>query len=160
MAPPLPTTSIGNIFWSAVAHYDMSDGEIEVSKLVNLLQQSFAEIDDKFIREMGGEEGFETISKWFMRMGELYSSKPYSYGFTSWRNMGLNEVDFGWGKPSWVSLAGPENSVLKNVVVLKEAILGDGIEAWIMLDEDEMNILENDQQFLAFASHNPTIHLG
>lgn len=95
-----------------------------------------------------------------MRMGELYSSKPYSYGFTSWRNMGLNEVDFGWGKPSWVSLAGPENSVLKNVVVLKEAILGDGIEAWIMLDEDEMNILENDQQFLAFASHNPTIHLG
>lgn len=75
--------------------------------------------------------------------------------------MALNDVDFGWGKPSWVSFAGPENSMLKNVVVLKEAILGGGgIEAWIMLDEDEMNILENDQQFLAFASLNPTIHLA
>ncbi|KAL0547293.1 hypothetical protein IC582_017223 [Cucumis melo] len=161
MAPPLPPTSMGNIFWSAVAHYDSMDAEIELSKLVNLLRQSFAEIDDKFIQEMEGEEGFQTISKWFMRMQELYSSKPYSYGFTSWRNMGLNEIDFGWGRrPSWVSLAGPENSVLKNIVVLKEDTLGDGIEAWIMLDEDEMNILENDQQFLAFASHNPTIYLG
>ncbi|XP_022955993.1 salutaridinol 7-O-acetyltransferase-like [Cucurbita moschata] len=160
MAPPLPATSIGNIFWSAVAHYDTPKAEIELSELVDLVQRSVAEIDEGFIREMAGEEGFEGISRWFMRMKELYTSKPYSYGFTSWRNMGLNEVDFGWGKASWVSVAGPENSVLKNVVVLKEGILGDGIEAWIMLDEDEMNILENDQQFLAFASFNPTIILA
>lgn len=161
MAPPLPPTSMGNILWSAVAHYDSTDDvEIELSKLVNLLWESFTEIDNKFIQEMEGEEGFQTISKWFMRMQELYSSKPYAYGFTSWRNMGLNDIDFGWGRPSWVSFAGPENSVLKNIVVLKEDNLGDGIEAWIMLDEDEMNILENDQQFLAFASYNPTIYLG
>lgn len=160
MAPPLPATSIGNIFWSAVAQYDSPKGDIELSELVDLLRRSFAEIDDKFIQKMAGEEGFEAISNWHMKMQELYSSRPYSYGFTSWLNMGLNDVDFGWGKPSWVSFAGPENSVLKNVVVLKEDILGDGIEAWIMLDEDEMNILENDQQFLAFASLNPTIHLA
>ena len=159
MVPPLPATSIGNIFWSAVAHYDTPKAEIELSELVDLVQRSVAEIDEGFVREMAGEEGFEGISRWLMRMKEVYCSKPYAYGFTSWRNMGLNEVDFGWGKASWVSVAGPENSVLKNVVVLKEGILGDGIEAWIMLDEDEMNILENDQQFLAFASFNPTIIL-
>ncbi|XP_022145192.1 vinorine synthase-like [Momordica charantia] len=160
MAPPLPPTSMGNLFWSAVAYYDSSNTDIELRELVSLLRRSFVDIDDKFIEKMAGEDGFQAISNWFIRMQELFSSKPYAYGFTSWRNLGLNDVDFGWGKPSWVSFAGPENSVLRNIVVLKEAILGDGIEAWILLDEDEMNILENDQQFLAFASLNPIIHLA
>ncbi|GAB4858716.1 hypothetical protein Ancab_010190 [Ancistrocladus abbreviatus] len=71
---------------------------------------------------------------------------------TSWCKLGMSEVDFGWGKPIWVCLWGePPAPDQRNVFKLKEIEGGKGIEAWLVLDEQEMATLEGNQDFLEFA---------
>ncbi|MCD7447993.1 hypothetical protein HAX54_036813 [Datura stramonium] len=57
-------------------------------------------------------------------------------------------IDFGWGKPSWVS------SVSKNYegISLIDTKSGDGIEAWIGLKEKDMADFERDPDILSFTS--------
>ncbi|TYK16965.1 salutaridinol 7-O-acetyltransferase-like [Cucumis melo var. makuwa] len=72
----------------------------------------------------------------------------------------LNEVDFGWGKPLWSAIAGDPNEMMGNIIVLVDNVLDDGsTEAWILLDEKEMQLLEQIPQFLEFALLNPSINL-
>ena len=76
--------------------------------------------------------------------------------------MGLNEVDFRWGKPVWVSQVGAK---YLSLTCSNSAMLLDGtdaagvnnIELWLILDHREMAVLETDPEFLAFASPNPPI---
>jgi shikimate O-hydroxycinnamoyltransferase len=75
--------------------------------------------------------------------------------FTSWCNFGLYDIDFGWGKPIWVSLVGSNSNstdVLSNLVLLMDTRSGDGIEAWVLLDKEDMIVLGQDKELLAFAS--------
>ncbi|KAL7117680.1 hypothetical protein ACP275_03G088000 [Erythranthe tilingii] len=66
---------------------------------------------------------------------------------TSWCNLGLYDVDFGWGKPVWVTSV--------DASILVDMRYGDGIEAWVTLDEQQMDILENNQEIATFAFLNP-----
>ncbi|KAI3913880.1 hypothetical protein MKW92_051665 [Papaver armeniacum] len=56
---------------------------------------------------------------------------------TSWCNLGFYEIDFGWGKPIWVTT----DATLfphKNNFVMNDTICGEGIEVWVNLVEDDM----------------------
>ncbi|KAK1368091.1 hypothetical protein POM88_034183 [Heracleum sosnowskyi] len=55
--------------------------------------------------------------------------------FTSWCKFPFYEADFGWGNPVWVSVA---NVPLRNTVVLIDDKSGGEIEAWVNLDENDM----------------------
>jgi shikimate O-hydroxycinnamoyltransferase len=50
---------------------------------------------------------------------------------------------------------GKVGPAFRNLTVLIETKDGNGIEAWVTLDEERMAILERDPEFLAFASPNP-----
>ena len=76
---------------------------------------------------------------------------PEIFGFTSWLTFGFDEIDFGWGKPIWVGLRG-EGGSGRNLIVLQNTTSGNGIEAWVTLYENIMSILEQDPEFLAFAT--------
>ncbi|KAG6582063.1 Salutaridinol 7-O-acetyltransferase, partial [Cucurbita argyrosperma subsp. sororia] len=159
MKPALPEVSVGNIMWGAVAHSSAME-RLELRALVGLLRQSFEEINKDYIERMliGSDKGFEAVLKF---VGEMNKWGMSNYYFcTSWRNMKLNEVDFGWGRPAWIAIAGDTNELMANVIVLVDGVMGDGIEAWILLDEKEMEILEQNPQFLEFALLNPSIHLS
>ncbi|KAM7505165.1 hypothetical protein LguiB_004069 [Lonicera macranthoides] len=54
--------------------------------------------------------------------------------------MGFNEVNFGWGKPVWVSQKGSNNimSAYKSGATLMEGDTPDKIELWLILDHREM----------------------
>ena len=58
-------------------------------------------------------------------------------------------ADFGWGEPAWVSSAA---RCFKNIVGYMDNKKGDGLEAYICLDPEEMAKLEADKEFLAFVS--------
>lgn len=45
----------------------------------------------------------------------------------------------------------------ENTIVLMDARDGDGIEAWLMLREDDMVLVESNEELLAFAALNPSI---
>ncbi|XP_060967206.1 stemmadenine O-acetyltransferase [Cannabis sativa] len=155
--PYLPENSIGNLVWMGVAK---SDGvEVDQTQLVSLVRESTARIDDDFVkRMMRGEEGKFWMMKWVDEIGELGCSEGVDYmGVSSWCRIGFYEADFGWGRPIWVSsfcLSG--YSMVISLVILVDTRSGDGIEAWVSLDEDDMAIVECNTQLLQLAQVDPS----
>ncbi|KAF5208118.1 Vinorine synthase-like [Thalictrum thalictroides] len=78
-----------------------------------------------------------------------------AYIFTSWCRFPYYETDFGWGNPIWVTSI---NLILNNTVTLMDTKTGEGIEAWVTLDELDMARFECEQELLAFASANPSAY--
>ncbi|PWA86742.1 Chloramphenicol acetyltransferase-like domain-containing protein [Artemisia annua] len=91
-------------------------------------------------------------------MGEIGSVGPIdNYSFTSWCNMGFYDIDFVWGKPSWITgLVGDGAPVFMNLVTLMDTKSDGGIEAWVNLDQGDMENLQGSQELLAYASVDPS----
>ncbi|XP_076951782.1 epi-neemfruitin B 7-O-acetyltransferse L7AT-like [Bidens hawaiensis] len=105
-----------------------------------------------------GDEWYVAMQKLLQQMGEIGSVGPTEYYiFTSWCKMGFNDIDFGWGKPSWVSgLIGKGFKGFFNLVTLMDTKCGEGVEAWVTLDEEELKILQCNPELLAYASVDPS----
>ncbi|KAK3414563.1 hypothetical protein EUGRSUZ_H00427 [Eucalyptus grandis] len=150
--PPLPEQSIGNIAWRAFATYENTRPEVELRDLVESVRKSLAEINVDHVKKIRGDGAFEGISKWLEEAGRIYTKmRQECYTFVSWYRMGFYDVDFGWGRPGWVSVQNFGDDAFKNVVIMMDTPSGNGIEALIALEEQEMSILEQDQEFLASA---------
>ncbi|KAE8057372.1 hypothetical protein FH972_014073 [Carpinus fangiana] len=131
--PPFSESSMGNLVWTTCA----AEEEIE-------LPDTHCELLKAKVRECASAA----------------SSSGINYiAFTSWCNFGHCDIDFAWGKPMWVSsigLSGDSEGVLSNLGVLMDTISGDGIEAWALLDKEDMDALGQDKELLAFASLDPS----
>nr|XP_043631542.1 stemmadenine O-acetyltransferase-like [Erigeron canadensis] len=158
LGPTLSKHSICNLIWIANAVCPDSH-ETTLDGLANKVRESISKIDVEFVNKAQGDEGYIAIMKSLQEMGQVASKGPIdNYSFTSWCNMGFYEIDFGWGKPSWVTgLVGDGVPVFMNLVSLMDAKSGDGgIEAWLNLDEIDMKILQGNQELLAYASLDPS----
>ncbi|XP_038891571.1 stemmadenine O-acetyltransferase-like [Benincasa hispida] len=156
--PPLSENNIGNIYWRSCAYFkSLSNKDTHLTDLQTILRQSISEINNKnFIQQAITSQ--TTLLSSLRRLHRHYAKCSESYLFTSWRNMGFNEVNFGWGKPVWVAAGGNVfDSITRNLVILMDTMVGNGLEAWVVLDDETMNLLENDYEFLQFASPNPSI---
>ncbi|MDV3146735.1 MAG: acyltransferase [Sweet potato little leaf phytoplasma] len=159
--PTLSNHEVGNIYWRSPAYYEASETTTKLADLEIILRQSLSEIDNDFLQKAIGDDGFETLLSSFQELHKLYEKSSDSYLFTSCRNMGFKEVNFGWGKPIWNACGAKTlDSILKNIIILVDTAIGEGIEAWIVLDDETMRLLENDHEFLSFASPNPRIKLA
>ena len=76
------------------------------------------------------------------------------YTISSWCKFPLYEADFGWGKPTWVTVG--DLFQFPNIIILTDTRDGDGIEAWVSLTEEDMAIFETNQELLTFGSLNPS----
>ncbi|KAG6388511.1 hypothetical protein SASPL_149939 [Salvia splendens] len=81
--------------------------------------------------------------------------------FTSWSNIGLSEVNFGWGKPVWMSGYIPQYSeyetlVGSNVVILLDLESG-GIEASAILNKKYVAGFEKNDHICKYARFNPSV---
>ncbi|XP_038711801.1 stemmadenine O-acetyltransferase-like [Tripterygium wilfordii] len=156
--PPLPDYSIGNIIWRSIAYYDqvtMQDKNLPC--LVDLLRKSKEVIDSDYLQNLQGEEGYKQISNLLDDEGEIYSKSGIVYVFSSLVNMGFYEVDFGWGRPMWVTVGPIMQGELKNVVYQMESRSGGGMEIWVILNKRAMAILEHDPEIIQYATLNPDI---
>ena len=112
---------------------------------------------DSDVRILQGHEGFTTRIKYlYQKAAAMVFKNPEIFGFTCWFMFGFDEIDFGWGKPIWVGLMG-EGGSCRTLIVLQNTTSGNGIEAWVTLDENIMSILEQDPEFLAFATLSPSV---
>lgn len=146
MNPPLPPHSFGNIWWFATAIVP-TDGEQDFPSLVGKIRNSIEEIDSDYIKTL---QDAEKSMREKMKMAQMvYSGEVEMLSFTSWCNFALYQADFGWGKPMWVCSPGRP---YKNVVLLVNTSDGEGVEAWVNLEENDMAIFETDSQLLSFAS--------
>ncbi|WRX22754.1 hypothetical protein QQP08_015241 [Theobroma cacao] len=106
----------------------------------------------------GDQSGLEGIIEYLNFVEICLKQNTVLMGFTNWLDFGFDKVDFGWGKPVWNGISGTAGSCTRDFTILQKASWSNGgIEAWITLSENEMEILGNDPEFLAFASPNPSI---
>ncbi|XP_052208739.1 stemmadenine O-acetyltransferase-like [Diospyros lotus] len=158
MVPPAPELSMGNIFWLATATQRDGAG---LEEMVGSVREAVGKLDREYAQKMRGEEGFHQICKLMEERDELYAKeKPEVYMVSDLRSFRFSELDFGWGKPTWVSNSwGFSSPVFVNGVFLGESHEGGGIEAWVHLEGDEMRVFEHDPELLSFAKLNPGIPL-
>nr|XP_043625470.1 BAHD acyltransferase At5g47980-like [Erigeron canadensis] len=141
---------------NAVCHPDSN--ETTLYGLASKVRESISKVDVEFVNKAQGNKGYIVMMKSLQEIGQVGSKGPIdNYNFTSWCNMGFYEIDFGWGKPSWeTGLVGDGIPVFMNLVTLMDTKSGGGIEAWLILDEKEMKILQCNQELLAYASLDPS----
>ncbi|KAL0535319.1 hypothetical protein IC582_029648 [Cucumis melo] len=146
MNPPLPPHSFGNICWSATAEVPIDEKQ-HFPFLVGKIREAIKEIDDEYTKTL---QDTEKSMRAKMKMGErVYSGEVEMVCFTSWCTFPVYETDFGWGKPTWVCTPGRP---YKNVVLFVNTSDGEGIEAWVNLEENDMALFENDSELLSFTS--------
>ncbi|KAL7145481.1 hypothetical protein ABFS83_07G087300 [Erythranthe nasuta] len=74
--------------------------------------------------------------------GKLMSGEvSYSIMFSDWSKFGFYEADFGWGKPVG---AGIGTVPVENIVILMDNKEGDGIDAWVRLNRNDVPLFEQD----------------
>ncbi|KAL3501539.1 hypothetical protein ACH5RR_035988 [Cinchona calisaya] len=139
--PPFPNHSCGNLCIFAAAHL-INDANLELERCVNLLSNAVREtIADCAKILNSGEDGNMILINSFNKVTELlYKSEDLNaIILNSWCRKPFYEADFGWGKPVWVSLA---SLPATNSAILVDTKEGDGIEAWVTLEEKDMSVFQ------------------
>ncbi|OIW00620.1 hypothetical protein TanjilG_09101 [Lupinus angustifolius] len=154
MVPPLPQKSIGNWVWSFPVPRE--NEETELHELVTKIREGLHDFCDKNVKHF---RNLSFVSEFLKQITSLPTKKEVTYVkpitlffFASWCNLPTYEVDFGWGKPIWVTSIG---SPVKNSVVLMDAKDGNGIEALVNMQEHDLAKFESGMEILQYASVNP-----
>ena len=156
MVPPLPENSIGNLIWSFQVF--SKDSEIELHELVAKMRKGLIEFCNEKANNFKGDEGFHMVSELLKEQGELMRKMDINiYRCSSLCKFPLYETDFGWGKPIWIT--NYSSNYHKNLIVLLDT-KGGGIEAWVTLEEPEMEIFQHSGELLEFASFNPSVFVN
>ncbi|KAF3435060.1 hypothetical protein FNV43_RR22147 [Rhamnella rubrinervis] len=138
-----PDISCGNLYALFGARFSPKElGFVEVHDLVSLQRNAMREaIVDFGTAKSGDELCVKVLNSWRNVIEEEKGGEVDIHLFTSLCRFPLYEADFGWGKPIWVS------SVHKAVemVIFLDTKCGAGVEAWVTLNENDMNHL---QQYL------------
>ncbi|KAL5543781.1 hypothetical protein UlMin_007565 [Ulmus minor] len=156
--PPLPDNSIGNLF--CMLPVSIQENDIEFHELVaKMRRETTLFYSDKVHKIKGDDEGIDFLFGCAKENGEIMNKVDNLniYFSSSWCKFPVYEIDFGWGKPIWVS-----NGVFSptNIIVLGDTKCGTGIEAWVTLDAQVMALFEQDEELLSFASLNPKVDHG
>ncbi|KAJ4715322.1 vinorine synthase-like [Melia azedarach] len=152
MKPSIIEYSLGNTLWHANAL--CTEDEVELDGLVYGMREEIAKYNGDFVKSLQGDEGFVNFRKAIKDDGEVCCKAADRVMFTSWCNFGFYDVDFGWGKPIWMSSVGWDElaTTFYNFVILNDTRLRDGVEAWVLLPKEDMALLELDKELLAFAT--------
>ncbi|XP_038687558.1 BAHD acyltransferase BIA1-like [Tripterygium wilfordii] len=156
--PKLPETTVGNIL-SIVAIVANSE-ETDARSFVSRTRETLSTMNGDFVKSLQGEHGLQSLCEYLRRHGESHS-KGISNGdeiivVNSWCNAGSYSIDFGWGKPLWFPAIVSALGISGSVIQLVDTRSGNGIEAWVSLDEEIMGVVEHDKELLSVASVDPS----
>ncbi|KAL3514860.1 hypothetical protein ACH5RR_027577 [Cinchona calisaya] len=159
-APTLSEHTMGNLIWISSSKC-LANQDRELPALADEIQHSISRINGEYVKKLqNGHEGSALMRKSMKEVGDFGSKEEGAVdylGFSSWCGFGFYEVDFGWGKPVWVSCVAVDAPVFMNLIILMETRNGAGIEAWVTLDQQEMDrILQHDQELKVLVSLDPS----
>ncbi|KAI6688458.1 hypothetical protein NL676_025286 [Syzygium grande] len=152
--PTIPSHAVGNHLFLAVTRFSRVHGNLAKGLQGNggflKLREAVVEIKEVISGGMDGGGGNNNNK----------NNRLEYRGLTSMCNFGLYEIDFGWGNPAWVTSVGlpgkrPMEIPNINYVFLSDTKCGNGIEAWVLSDENKLLALEKDPEILEFASVDP-----
>ncbi|KAG6390593.1 hypothetical protein SASPL_148331 [Salvia splendens] len=137
--PPFPDDTFGNLVWPVVSLWNKPK-EKELTELVWEVKKGIAKIDGEFVRRLGSDGVHEFLE-------ELRNEIPQEatwLAFSSWANIGLSEVDFGWGKPVCMSSNMSQFSEFETLAGTNSVYFLDtnsgGIEALVMLNKKYVRV--------------------
>ncbi|KAD1384628.1 hypothetical protein E3N88_42912 [Mikania micrantha] len=143
MVPCLQDHQFGNLFQLANALAHQTDS---MASRVMKLKDSFSKIDIAYLTSLTRDKGKDN----FKEIGKCMNQEGVGvFKFGSWCRFSFNEGDFGWGKPVWVSSA---NFSDENSIVLMDSTKDvDGIEAWIVMNKENMKKFEQIDELQEFV---------
>ncbi|KAJ4723781.1 vinorine synthase-like [Melia azedarach] len=155
--PPFSEYFMGNCF-GVVPFICKAEEETELHNSVCKFREALAKLNEDFVNSLQGDGGLVNFIEAIKRERETYYTNPIDMIVcSSWCNFGFYDLDFGWGKPVWVSpLDFTQVGANSNTIVFMDTKDRNGIEAWVVLQEEQMVILERDKEFLAFATLDPS----
>ncbi|KAH0449000.1 hypothetical protein IEQ34_022800 [Dendrobium chrysotoxum] len=137
--------SIGNLWTGGVRDIEREGRQEEVEKV---LREVVREVNEETVRKEA-ERIFTFKNEVKGEDDEKGRRNERLWIFSSWCRIPFYKSDFGLGEPEWIE-CGIWN--MKDVCTLIDAKDGEGMEAWLWMEKDEMDRLENDEEFLSFVS--------
>ncbi|CAI0434901.1 unnamed protein product [Linum tenue] len=161
VSPPLSRNTVGNLLWISSAKHDPKTEHpfkpSALGELAGKVRESISKIDCGFVGRLIGAERESAMAETFDGIVEMKTKEGADFvGVSSWCRLGFYGSDFGWGKPVWVSSYGLEGSVFLNLVMLADTPCGEGVEAWVTMDEEEMAAVARNEEMLEFAKFDPS----
>ncbi|KAM2214366.1 hypothetical protein PS1_021654 [Malus domestica] len=93
------------------------------------------------------QEGYqEHLDFMRKRMERAAIGEVVTLTFSSLCRFPMNDADFGWEKPAWVSMAAMG---ITNQIVFMDTKNGDGIESYFSLTEEDMAKFELHSEFIS-----------
>lgn len=155
LVPTLPDNYGGNYVGSISARMEDHD-DLELQSIVSRIRKDLIEFGENYAKITQGDDPSLAICKAVEEFGKMAMSKDIDYyNCTSWCRFELYDADFGWGKPTWLSIV--LTVELKNIMCLIDTRDGDGIEACICLSPEDMALFESNEELLEFAAANPSV---
>lgn len=137
----IPKLAAGNIFIVVSAQIVNSDQTKLNEVITQLRKERMENMELRDVQEVG-----EKLLNGVLKLGDSQST---TYNSTSLCRFPLYEVDFGWGKPVQVMIRTANSD--GNFFILMDTPSGDGIEALVHLEEEEMSIFQNDKELLEYV---------
>ncbi|KAK3420661.1 hypothetical protein EUGRSUZ_G01520 [Eucalyptus grandis] len=148
----IPANSCGNFFSMISGRSDQptaSKRNPKFSEMLNIIRNMISDAKTKYATIVNKQEFCLTVGNSIAEFVKVASSNEvYTIFFSSWCRFGLYEIDFGWGRPVLVS----NISLNLRSVFLIDDEEGKGIDAWTTTTGDEMILLKQDPDILAFTS--------
>ncbi|XP_037493507.1 tabersonine-19-hydroxy-O-acetyltransferase [Jatropha curcas] len=161
--PPLPECLVGNCVSIAGAVFT---AEEELNELVTGLREAIRKVGNDFLKKIKSkEDGFCEYYDAMKEIGDLFTTPESDSavelaGFSSWCNFGAYDIEFGWGKPIWAGCAVPYVEDSDNphfsVIILMDTRTYKGVEAWVSMNEDDLDFLEKDEELLQYVTVDPS----
>lgn len=138
--PPLPLSSVGNLF--AINHFPTSTrSELMLSSLLERMRKGKTKI--RGMKSLDGNEVMPILIDYRKRNCRVIS-------ITSMCNFPIYDLmNFGWDKPVKVTIV---DTPFADCIVLMDTPSGDGIKAIVSLEEEAMENLQGNKELLSYAS--------
>ncbi|KAJ4716842.1 Vinorine synthase [Melia azedarach] len=133
--PNTSETCFGNIFRFTSARFTADENRMKLQDFVDLMRDAYRKPAARTDQEFGDDAFLSTVINPYKEYCEELNKEEADVGiYSSCCGFPLY-VDFGWGKPAWVSgIQMPFETVM-----LMDNKQGNGIEAWVNLDEKPMS---------------------
>ncbi|XP_065635260.1 stemmadenine O-acetyltransferase-like [Quercus suber] len=144
MDPPLSDYSFGNLFQVTTTIASKETSREDWYGIVVKLRDAKRKIDKDYVIKLQGSEHLDILGK---LSGKIMTQDNVILNFTAL--CGDMTLTLGGERlflVGWVSLP------FKNLITFSDSKLGDGIEAWIDLNAEDMVNFECDKEFLAYAT--------
>ncbi|KAH0986344.1 hypothetical protein GBA52_013521 [Prunus armeniaca] len=158
--PPLPQNLAGNVVGilvvtatASLKGQEESNETIDLKDLVAKLSKGIAQQKETYPTKLPFDSN---VALQRAREYEKLRGNVDMYHLCSgiWCRFPFYEADFGWGKPTWVSVP---SIGCKDAFYLIDKRDGKGIEALLSLSEEIMEHFESNPELLKYASVNPRV---